>query len=149
VLALTRQGVATVRTGFMEENLCARGAYVLREAGGARAATILATGSEVEIALGARDLLAADGIPAAVVSMPSFELFDEQDADYRAGVLGGDGVRVGVEAAVRQGWEQYISDADAFVGMRGFGASAPGKALHAHFGITAEAVAAKVKERIT
>ena len=149
VLALTRQGVATVRTGFTEENLCARGAYVLREADGARAATILATGSEVEIALGARDLLAADGIPAAVVSMPSFELFDEQDADYRAGVLGEDGVRVGVEAAVRQGWEQYISDADAFVGMRGFGASAPGNALHAHFGITAEAVAAKVKERIT
>jgi transketolase len=148
VLALTRQGVPTLRSQYGEENLSARGAYIVQEADGTRAATILATGSEVAIALRARDLLAADGIAAAVVSMPSFELFDTQDAGYRASVLGADCVRVGIEAAIRQGWEGYISDADAFVGMTGFGASAPADELYAHFGITAEAVAAKVRERI-
>ena len=148
VLALTRQGVPTLRAEYGEENLCARGAYIVQEAEGARAATILATGSEVEIAIAAKDLLAADGISAAVVSMPSFELFDAQDAAYRARILGEDCVRVGIEAAIGQGWDRYISDSDAFVGMTGFGASAPADKLYAHFGITAEAVAAKVKERI-
>ena len=147
VLALTRQGVSTLRTNFTEENLSARGAYVIREAEGRRAATILATGSEVEIVLAAADLLAVDGIHVAVVSIPSFELFEAQDSAYRQEVLG-DGVRVGIEAAVRQGWEGYISDADAFVGMGGCGASAPADELYEYFGITAEAVVAKVRERI-
>ena len=148
VLALTRQGVPTLRAEYGEENLCARGPYIVQDAEGARAATILATGSEVEIALAARDLLSSDGISAAVVSMPSFELFDIQDAAYRASVLGEDCVRVGIEAAIGQSWDRYISDSDAFVGMTGFGASAPADDLYAHFGITAEAVAAKVIERI-
>jgi len=148
VLALTRQGVPTLRAEYGEENLCARGAYIVQDAEGARAATILATGSEVEIALAARDMLSSDGISAAVVSMPSFELFDIQDAAYRASVLGEDCVRVGIEAAIGQSWDRYISDSDAFVGMTGFGASAPADDLYAHFGITAEAVAAKVIERI-
>ena len=148
VLALTRQGVPTHRGEYTDENLCARGAYVLKEADGTRAATILATGSEVEIALGAREQLAAEGIQAAVVSMPSWELFDEQDAGYRESVLGLGSVRVGIEAAIAQGWERYVSDTDAFVGMHGFGASAPADTLYAHFGITAEAVADKVRERV-
>ena len=144
VLALTRQGLPTVRNEHTDENLCARGAYVLAPADGERAATILASGSEVEIALAARDALQADGIPTAVVSMPCWELFDAQDAAYQAETLG-DGVRVSVEAGVTFGWSRYgVAEADV-VGMRSFGASAPASELYAHFGITAEAVAARVK----
>ncbi len=146
VLALTRQGVPTVRTEHTDENLCAKGGYVLAEAdGGARAVTLLATGSEISIALAARDKLQADGIRAAVVSMPCWELFDAQDDAYRASVLGDGTVRVAVEAAVAQGWEKYLGDRGAFVGMTGFGASAPAADLYAHFGITADAVTAAAK----
>ena len=101
---------------------------------------LIATGSEVGIALEAAEALARDGVRAAVVSAPSFELFASQDADYRAGVLGS-GPRVGVEAAVRQGLDAFLRPEDAFVGMSGFGASAPAEELYAHFNITAEAVA--------
>jgi transketolase len=146
-LALTRQGVPTLRLAHTDHNLSARGAYVLAEAeGGPRQATVLATGSEVAVAMDARKLLAADGIRTAVVSMPCWELFDAQDADYRDDVLGKGGVRVAVEAAVRQGWDRYILAEGGFIGMTGFGASAPAKALFQHFGITAEAVAAAVRE---
>ena len=106
------------------------------------------TGSEVSIAMAARDLLQADGIPAAVVSMPCWELFDAQDGEYRNKILG-TGVRVAVEAAVVQGWEKYIGDGGGFVGMTGFGASAPGGQLFEHFGITAEAVVSEVKKRLS
>ena len=145
VLALSRQGLATVRAGA--GNLSARGAYVLAEGDGEREATLLATGSEVGVALAARDLLQAEGIPTAVVSMPCWELFDDQDEAYRQGVLGTGTARVAVEAAVGQGWERYLGAQGAFVGMTGFGASAPAGALHEHFGITAEAVAAAAKEQ--
>ena len=148
VLALTRQGVATLRGEYEEDNPCARGAYVLREAEGVRKVTLLATGSEVEIACAARDLLQADGVATAVVSMPCHELFDQQDAAYRKAVLGGDCVRVAVEAAVVQGWERYIGFDGGFVGMTGFGASAPAPALYEHFGITAAAVADAARQRL-
>ncbi len=147
VLALTRQGLPTVRLDHTEENLSGRGAYVLRKADGPRAATILATGSEVEIALEAREALQADGVPTAVVSMPCWELFDAQDAAYRAQTLG-DGVRVSIEAGVTFGWARYGVDEANIVGMPGFGASAPAPEVYKHFGITAEAVVERVKSTI-
>ena len=148
ILALTRQGLPTVRTEHTDENLCARGAYVLAPAGGTRAATILASGSEVEIALAARDALQGDGIPTAVVSMPCWELFDAQDAAYRAEVLG-DAPRVAVEAGVPFGWSRYVLDEENVVGMRSFGASAPALQVYEHFGITAGAVADRVREAMS
>jgi len=119
---------------------------VLAEAeGGERAVTLLATGSEVAVALEARRRLQAEGIPAAVVSMPSWERFEAQDAAYRAAVLGPGTVRVAVEAAVRLGWDRYLGERGSFVGMTGFGASGPADALYEHFGITPAAVAAEAR----
>jgi len=139
LLALTRQGVPSLRRDA-GENRSARGAYVLAEAEGARRVTLLATGSEVSIAMAARDQLKAKGVAAAVVSMPCWELFEQQHDRYRQSVLG-TAPRVAVEAAVRNGWERYIGSDGRFVGMHGFGASAPAEALYKHFGITSEAVA--------
>jgi len=147
VLALTRQGLPTVRTEHTDENLSARGGYVLREADGDRAATILATGSEIELALQARDTLQANGIPTAVVSMPCWELFDAQDEAYRTATLG-DGVRVAVEAGVTFGWARYGVAEGNIVGMPGFGASAPAPQVYKHFGITADAVVDRVTSAI-
>jgi len=147
VLALTRQGLPTVRTEHTDENLSARGGYVLREADGDRAATILATGSEIELALQARDTLQANGIPTAVVSMPCWELFDAQDEAYRTATLG-DGVRVAVEAGVTFGWARYGVAEGNIVGMPGFGASAPALQVYKHFGITADAVVDRVTSAI-
>jgi len=140
VIALSRQNLPTVR-GAGDANLCARGAYLL--AGDASAPIrLIASGSEVQLALAARDLLAADGLVAAVVSMPSWELFARQDADYRRQVLGPEGtVRVACEAATGFGWERWLGARGAFVGMTGFGASAKASDLYKHFGITAEAIA--------
>ncbi len=149
VLALTRQGVPTVRTKHTTRNLTAMGAYVLAEADHKRRAILLATGSEISVALAAKELLEAKGLGARVVSMPSWELFEAQDEAYRRRVLPANAVRIGIEAGVRQGWDRWLlgergkeSKAD-FVGMDSFGASAPGGALFQHFGITAEAVAEK------
>jgi transketolase len=139
VLALTRQGVPTVRHEAGPENLCARGAYVLAEADGERHVTLLATGSEVALALAARERLAANGFAAAVVSMPCWSLFEQQDASYRTAVLG-TAPRVAVEAATGFGWERYLGPRGVFIGMSGFGASAPADDLFRHFGITAERV---------
>ncbi|WP_372396993.1 transketolase [Azospirillum sp. HJ39] len=147
VLALTRQNVPTLRTEHTPENLSARGAYVLAEAEGERKATLLATGSEVSLAMEARKALQEQGIGTAVVSMPSWELFERQDDAYKASVLG-TGVRVGVEAAIRLGWDRWLGDKGAFVGMAGFGESAPYQELYKHFGITAEAVVDAVKARL-
>jgi transketolase len=139
VLALTRQPLAAQRKDA-GENRSARGAYVLAEAdGGARKITLLATGSEVEIAMAARQQLAAKGVAAAVVSMPCWRLFEAQDEAYRRSVLG-TAPRVGIEAAVEFGWSRYLGDRGRFIGMHDFGASAPIEALYKHFGITAEAV---------
>ena len=148
VLALSRQNLPPVRTTHVAENLSARGGYVLKDAEGPRRATIFATGSEVSLALAARDTLQAEGVGAAVVSMPCWELFDKQDASYRAQVLGENTVRVAVEAASTFGWERYVGDKGAVVGMTTFGASAPAEDLYKHFGITADAVTQKVRERL-
>ena len=151
-LALSRQGLPTVRTEHKTANLTARGAYVLAEAEGKRQAVLMASGSEVSIALAARNLLQAEGIGTRVVSMPCMELFAAQNEAYRKRILPGGPVRVAVEAAVRQGWDQWLlgergREAKAgFAGMDSFGASAPAGELYAHFGITAEAVAAKVRD---
>ncbi len=140
LLALTRQALPLVRQAAASENLSAHGAYVLAEADGSRQITLLATGSEVSVAAAARDALARDGVRAAVVSMPCWELFDEQPKEYRDAVLG-TVPRVAVEAAVQFGWERWLGPSRAFIGMTGFGASAPGEALYPHFGITPERVA--------
>jgi transketolase len=145
LLALSRQTLPTLRLSA-EENLVAKGAYVLSAADD-RQATLIATGSEVEIAMAAADLLSAAGIRAAVVSAPSFALFAAQPEDYRLSVLG-TAPRVGIEAAIRQGWELMLRPEDGFVGMEGFGASGPAPALYAHFGITPEAVVAAVEARL-
>jgi transketolase len=141
VLALTRQAVPQLRTKDAGENLCARGGYVLAEASAPRKATLIATGSEVQIAVAARELLEKSGVPSAVVSMPCWRLFDAQDAAFKSKVLGPERGRVAVEAAVRMGWDKYVGPAGGFVGMTGFGASAPAEDLYRHFGITPEAVA--------
>jgi transketolase len=140
ILVLTRQGLPTVRRDGTGENRSARGAYVLAEAEGTRQATLLATGSEVSLALKARELLKARGIAAAVVSMPCWELFEQQDEAYRRSVLG-TAPRIGVEAASSFGWDRWVGEGGAFIGMTRFGASAPAEALYEHFGITAEKVA--------
>jgi transketolase len=140
-MVLTRQGLPAVRTEASAENLCAKGGYVLSSADGTAQVALLATGSEISIALEAQTLLAADGIAAKVVSMPCWELFDRQADTYRDEVLGADTVRVAVEAGVRLGWDRYVGSDGGFVGMSGFGASAPAKDLYKHFNITADAVA--------
>lgn len=140
LLALSRQNLPCLRDGA-DQNLSARGAYVLADAvGGARDVTLLATGSEVEIAMSARDILADRGVRAAVVSMPCQELFDAQSPEYRRSVLGAV-PRVAVEAAAALGWERYVGVDGDIIAMRSFGASAPAGELYRHFGITAEAVA--------
>ncbi len=148
VLALTRQGVPPLRTGPAAENLSARGAYVLAEAEGEPAAVLIATGSEVALALEAKAALDGAGIPARVVSMPSTELFDRQDSAYRASVLPEGPVRVAVEAGASFGWERYTGPGGAVVGIDSFGASAPAAALYEHFGITAAHVVEAVQARI-
>jgi transketolase len=148
VLALTRQNVPTLRRGDGAENRSARGAYVMAESQGARAVTLLATGSEVAVAMAARELLTARGVAAAVVSMPCWALFDGQEPAYRAAVLGR-APRVAVEAASPFGWERYVGEGGAVIGMAGFGGSAPAEDLYRHFGITAEAVAEAALQRLS
>jgi len=146
ILALTRQSLPLLRTEAGHENRSARGAYVLAEApGGARQVTLLSTGSEVSLAMAARDILANDGVRAAVVSMPCWELFDAQPEDYRASVLGST-PRVGVEAALRFGWDRWLGARSAFVGMSDFGASAPIEQVYPHFGLTPENIAKTARE---
>ncbi|HJU31336.1 MAG TPA: transketolase C-terminal domain-containing protein, partial [Hyphomicrobiaceae bacterium] len=140
IIALTRQAVPALRKAD-PENRCAKGAYVLEEAqGNKRDVTILATGSEVAVALEARAELAKSGVQAAVVSMPCWELFAAQPVAYRRAVLGA-APRLGVEAAVGFGWERWLGEAGAFIGMEGFGSSAPAPKLFEHFGITPARVA--------
>ena len=145
ILALTRQNVPNLRTTHTDENLSAKGAYVLRDTTGKRDVTLLATGSEVGLAVAAAEALAKDGVRAAVVSMPSFELFRKQPESYRLSVLG-DAPRIGVEAAVEMGWREWLRPQDRFIGMTGFGASAPAPKLYEHFGITIAKVAEAAKQ---
>jgi transketolase len=141
---LSRQALPTLRTVPGDANLSGRGAYVLREAAGRRDVTLLATGSEVAIAVTAAEALLKEGINAAVVSMPCWELFEAQDDAYRRAVLG-QAPRIGVEAAARLGWDRWIGERGRFIGMNGFGASAPAEDLYRHFGITAEAITAAAR----
>ena len=145
VLALSRQGIPTLRASGAE-NSSSRGAYVLAPASGPRKATLLATGTEVSLAITAREKLESQGIPTAVVSMPSWELFAEQTHAYRTEVLGETDNRIAIEAAVGFGWERWIGPKGRFVGMSSFGASGPAEKLYQHFGITVEAVVAAAKE---
>jgi len=144
VLCLTRQGIPTLRSKHRRENLCARGAYLLREPQGRRRATLLATGSEVQIALEAADMLARFGVEVAVVSMPCWELFEQQSPEYQEIVLGGE-CRVAIEAASPMGWDHWLGRRSSIIGMTGFGASATAEDLYQHFGITAQAVHDEVR----
>jgi transketolase len=146
LLVLTRQALPAQRTDIAE-NKSARGGYVLAEAEGTRQATLIATGSEVPIAMDARAALAAEGIATAVVSLPCWELFAAQDEAYRAGVLG-TAPRIGIEAACGFGWERWLGPDGVFIGMNSFGASAPFEELYRHFGITADAIVVAVRKRL-
>ena len=148
VLALSRQNLPTFRTEHTDENLTGYGAYVIRKPMRRRDVTLLATGSEVEIALKAADMLALRDVDAAVVSMPCWELFEKQSPDYRRQVLGS-APRVAVEAAARLGWDRWIGERGRFVGMNGFGASAPAPELYQHFGITPAGVVDAVCDILT
>jgi transketolase len=148
-LALTRQNLPALRTEYVAENLCSKGAYELAAAeGGEAVVSIFASGSEVEIALGARTLLQGHGHPTRVVSVPSFELFNQQDQAYREKIIGKTGINIAIEAGIRQGWDQFIGSDGIFIGMSGFGASGPIEELYPHFGITAEAAAKAAEGRL-
>jgi transketolase len=147
VLCLSRQALPTFRSDARDNNRVARGAYLVAAPEGGRDVTLIATGSEVVIALEAARLLATERIRAAVVSAPCFELFEEQPAEYRAAVLGW-APRVGIEAAIAGDWARWIGAGGEFVGMRGFGASAPAPVLYREFNITAEAVVVAARRAI-
>lgn len=149
-IALTRQDLEPVRLSYEDDNLCSRGAYEVAAADGDEAAvSLFASGSEVEIAMAAKAALDAAGHATRVVSVPCFELFEQQGEAYRASVKGNAKVNVGIEAAIRQGWDAIIGSDSLFVGMSGFGASAPYKELYAHFGITADAVVEAVQAKLS
>jgi transketolase len=148
ILALTRQNLPPVRTSYEAENLSARGAYVVADSDEAPEVTIFASGSEVEIALKARETLVAAGTATRVVSVPCMERFERQSDDYRADIAGGAKVKVAIEAGIRMGWDSIIGSDGIFIGMTGFGASGPYQELYRHFGITAEAVVAAVNARL-
>jgi transketolase len=151
LIAFSRQDVPTLRENPTAENFCARGAYVLAEDKAAKV-TLLASGTEVSLAMEARTRLAAEGIATRVVSMPCWALFEKQPLDYRKAVLGPGTAKVAIEAAVREGWDRYIGSellsdtAGAFIGMHGFGASGPYKDVYAKFGISADAAVGAAKK---
>jgi len=147
-LALSRQKTPAVRTVASDGNLSAKGAYEIRAAKGAAKVTLFGTGTELALALAAADVLESEGVPTRVVSVPCFELFFQQPKTYQDSVIGRGTVRVAVEAAVQQGWERFIGEDGAFIGMTGFGASAPAEVLYEKFGITTDAVVAAVKGRL-
>ena len=147
ILALSRQGLEQFRLGDLSENMTARGAYIAAGEADERQVTLMASGSEVGIAISAHEMLAADGIAATVVSVPCMELFRQQDAAWQKMVLG-TAPRIAIEAAIRQPWDRILGENDAFVGMDDFGASAPAGDLFPHFGITADAVVAAAKTRV-
>ena len=147
LIALSRQPMPLLRTDHGTENRCARGAYVLLDAeGGPRKLTLLATGSELHLAVEARAALQNEGVPTAVVSMPCRLLFEEQDAAYKRAVLGETPARVAVEAAVELGWDRYLGFQGRFIGMHDFGESGKVGDLYAKFDITTEAVLRAARE---
>lgn len=146
-LALSRQDLQAARADHVEDNLCSFGAYDLVPASDA-AVTLFASGSEVQIALAAREALERKGHTTRVVSVPCFALFEEQTEQYKTAVLGNSPVKIAIEAGIRQGWDSYIGSDGIFVGMRSYGASGPYKDLYAHFGITPEAVVEAAESRL-
>ena len=146
-LALTRQNLAPSRLTYEADNLCAKGAYELRSAANAKV-SIFASGSEVELAVKAAEVLNGKGIATRVVSVPCFELFQEQPDAYRKAVIGDAPVKIAAEAAVRQGWDYFIGNDGDFVGMHSFGASGPAKDLFKHFGITSDAIVAAAEKKL-
>jgi transketolase len=147
-MALSRQKTPAVRTTASAENLSAKGAYEIKAASGPAKVTLFGTGTELALAQKAAETLEAEGVPTRVVSVPCFELFEQQPTAYQASVIGRGTVRVAVEAAIRQGWDRFIGEDGGFVGMTGFGASAPAEVLYEKFGITAEAVLEAVRARL-
>ena len=150
VLALSRQNLPTVRQKHQFANLVSKGAYILEEASKNRRVILIATGSEVSIALKARELLEDKGIGTRVVSMPCMELFSQQDETYKRRILpAGQAIRIGIEAGVRTGWDEWLlghrarANKSSFVGMKSFGASAPAEVLFNHFGITPDRIASE------
>ena len=148
LMALSRQKTPAVRLEPKAENLCARGAYELDAASSKARVSLFSSGTELDLALRARTLLEAAGVPTRVVSVPSFELFEAQPEAYRRQVIGDAPIRGAIEAGVRQGWDRFIGEDGIFIGMTGFGASAPAEALYKHFGITPEALVEAVKARL-
>jgi transketolase len=148
LLAFSRQDVPTVRTTHTAENLSAKGAYELVGDANAKV-TLFATGSEVGLAVQAREMLTKDGIASRIVSMPCWALFEEQSAQYRESVLGHSPVKIAIEAAVREGWDRYIGYDGLFIGMHSFGASGPAKDVYRHFNITPEAVVEAAKKALS
>jgi transketolase len=148
VLALTRQNLPTLRTNHAEKNPCAFGGYILVPASEDAQVTLIATGSEVQLAVAAREILEREGMPTTVVSTPCWELFSAQSEDYRNGVIDPSTVRVSVEAGTTFGWERFTGGDGASIGIDSFGASAPYEDLYQHFGITTEAVVAAARERL-
>ncbi|TDH35094.1 transketolase [Pseudohoeflea suaedae] len=146
-LALTRQNLPTVREEHTEENLSALGAYDLISASDADV-TIFATGSEVSLAVEAREKLEAKGIATRVVSVPSFELFEDQDDTYKAAIVGNSKVKIAIEAGIRMGWDRFIGSDGIFIGMNSFGASGPYEELYEHFGITADAAVTAAEAKL-
>lgn len=148
ILSLTRQGTEPVRLTHTDENLCAKGGYELLSADGEAKVTLISSGSEVELAVAARDILQADGTPTRVVSMPSTDRFDQQNQAYKDAVLGNAPVNLAIEAASPYGWERYVGRDGIIIGMDSFGASAPASDLYKHFGITTDAIIAAVKQKL-
>jgi transketolase len=148
VFALSRQKTPAVRCTPSTENLCAKGAYEIDAASAPAQVSLFGSGTELDIALRARTILEKEGIPTRVVSTPCWELFDAQPAAYRKKVIGEAPVRIAVEAGVRMGWERFIGEDGGFVGMTGFGASAPAEQLYEHFGITPAKVVELAKARL-
>lgn len=147
-IALSRQNLVACRTEFEEKNLCAHGAYDVVSASDAKV-TIFASGSEVEIAVNACKTLTDKGIATRVVSVPCFELFDDQSEEYQRAIIGNSPVKIAVEAGIRQGWDHFIGSDGIFIGMKSFGASGAYKELYKHFGITAEAVVAAAEAKLS
>lgn len=147
VMALSRHPLGLVRLEANDENLCAKGAYILAEASGEPAVSIIATGAEVALAIQARDQLEVEGIKTRVISMPCMELFEMQDPNWQQKILGDAPVRMAVEAAVRLGWDRYIGRDGSFFGMSSFGASAPAEILFEHYGITTDTIVAEARKR--
>jgi transketolase len=148
LLAFSRQDVPTVRINHTPENLSAKGAYELVGEAGAKV-TFLATGSEVGIAMDAREMLAKEGIASRIVSMPCWALFEEQSEQYREQVLGTGTVKIAIEAAVQQGWDRYIGATGRFIGMHSFGSSGPAKDVYRHFHISPEAAVEAAKKALS